>query len=195
MRALQPPKPLKREQLDKAVAAMFREADADRNGMVTIDELRAVVESKRNAIIASRFARIDANHNGAISVEEFTAWQKQMGSVASSDVAATGDRGGPVSEAITPQLGDEPEDRMLARLIEPLSVTVITQANSNYDAGASLDELLAYERSRFDAADTDHDGLLTMEEIRPALGDMRVRRGEGRQGRPADCPQGEGCEG
>jgi len=184
-----PPKPIKREQFDKLVTGMFRQADGNRDGTVTIDELRALFEARRGAIIRARFEKIDANHNGAIGLDEFSAWQMQMGSLASSDGAALGDRNGPVAEVIMPDVGDDPGEAGLAMLIEPLSVAVITQANANYDAGLSLDELLAYEGKRFDAADANHDGWLTMDELRPPRG-----RGPGPMGGPRPpCPAGQAC--
>lgn len=168
-------KPIKRTQMDKVVTAMFREADSNRDGLVTIDELRLVVQARRDQIIRTRFAAIDADHDGAISLTEFQVWQGSMGSVALSETGALGDQGGPVAEAILPQLGDDAEDAVLARLIEPLNATVIAQANSNYDAGLSLEELLAFQHGRFDAADADHDGLLSADEMRSLM----PRRGPG----------------
>jgi Ca2+-binding EF-hand superfamily protein len=159
-------KPIKRAALDKAVTAMFREADANGDGMVTIQELRSVIQARRDDIIRKRFAAIDKDRNGAISPDEFLAWQNQMGSVASTDAGATGDRDGPIAEMIRPHVGDDPEDGILAHLIQPIDVALIAQANSNYDAGLSLDELLAHERARFDAADIDKDGELSPDEMR-----------------------------
>ncbi|MFT3965463.1 MAG: EF-hand domain-containing protein [Sphingobium sp.] len=182
-------KPIKREKLDKPVQAMFAAADTDRDGLVTLDELKAVLVERRDAIIRARFDRIDANRDRVIDQKEFVAWQTGLGSVAASDDQAAGDRGGPVAETLAPVLDDNAEGRMLAHIIEPLSATLIANANSNYDRGLSLDELLAHERKRFDDADTDKDGYLTAEEMR-ALMPRRAARGPGGpEGLPA--PQGD----
>ncbi|PNU06519.1 EF-hand domain-containing protein [Novosphingobium guangzhouense] len=191
----QPPKPIKRARFDKIVTDMFRDADTNHDGTVTLDELHALVEARRAAIIKERFITIDTDRNGSISMAEFTAWQGKMGSAASSEDAATGERNGPIAEAVMPDAGD---DRQLAALIEPLSGTVIARANTNYDAGISLEELLAYEGKLFDAADTDHDGYLSMEELRPRDKDgQRMRRPGGPMGAPAGgpppCPPGQSC--
>lgn len=190
MRGPQPPKPIKRERFDRIVTAMFRTADTNRDGTVTLDELHALVETRRAAIIRDRFVAVDTDRNGAISLAEFTAWQVRMGSAAASDDTATGDRSGPIAEAVMPEVGDEREDRLLAALIEPLSGTVIARANTNYDAGVSLEELLAYEGKLFDAADTDHDGYLSMEELRPRGKDGERMRGRGIPGEPMGGPMG-----
>lgn len=161
------PKPISRAHYDKVVTAMFREADSDRNGIVTLDEFHAYIDVRRDAAIKARFAKVDANGDGNISMAEFTAWQKQMGSAATSEHAAFGDRGDQIADTIGPDVGKDDDDRMLADLIEPISGTVIAKANTNYDAGVSLEELLAYEGAKFDAADTDKDGYLSMQELRP----------------------------
>lgn len=161
-----PPKPVKRKQFDKLVTAMFRDADANKDGTVTVAELHSVVEARREATIRARFAAVDANRDGSLSAAEFMTWQKQMGSVASSDAQASGDRNGPIADAILPSPDGE-DDYAIAAMIEPLSGTVIAQANINYDAGVSLDELLAYEGRHFEEADKDKDGELSPDELRP----------------------------
>jgi Ca2+-binding EF-hand superfamily protein len=170
------PKPIKRARFEQIVTDMFRAADTNRDGTVTIGELHAIVAARRAVIIKNRFATIDTDRNGAISMAEFTAWQDRMGSVANDEAAATGDTGAPISDAIMPDVGNE---RALAELIEPLTGTVIGSANTNYDAGLSLAELLAYEDKLFDAADTDHDGYLWPQDLR-----ARDQNGGGRMHHP-----------
>lgn len=181
-RGFQPPKPIKRDRFDKLVTEMFRTADTNHDGIVTLAELHALVESRRLTIIQARFAQIDTNRDGAISPAEFMVWQMQLGAAAAQDAAAAAERNGPVPEAIMPDPGNNREDRMIASLIDPLTGTVIGQANTDYDAGVSLPELLAYEGKRFEAADTDHDGYLSMQELRAARGHDGRRGGPGRPG-------------
>ncbi|CAN5353935.1 hypothetical protein BH10PSE13_BH10PSE13_17230 [soil metagenome] len=187
-------KPIKREKLDKPVTEMFRAADTDRDGFITLGELQAVLAARRDAIIRARFDRIDANHSKTIEPQEFITWQAGLGSAASSESEAMGDNG-PIPESIGPELGKSDEDRILRLLIEPLNSVVIANANVNYDRGVSLDELLTHERKRFDAADADKDGWLTPEEIRSLS--PRGRGGFGRGGPgtmdgPPAPPDGEG---
>ncbi|AXB76337.1 EF-hand domain-containing protein [Novosphingobium sp. P6W] len=192
--APRPPKPVKRKQFDKIVTAMFREADANKDGMVTIDELHAVVDARREATIRARFEAVDSNRDGNISPAEFMAWQKRMGSAASSEANAFGDRNGPIADAIT-ATSDNPDDYVLIQMIEPLNGTTIARANTNYDAGVSLEELLAYEGKHFDDADKNHDGELSMEELRPAGGPGKGpgRGGPGGAGGPPPCRPGQNC--
>ncbi|MBO9722734.1 MAG: EF-hand domain-containing protein [Novosphingobium sp.] len=179
------PKPISRAHYDKIVTAMFRDADINRDGLVTLEEFHALVNARRDAAIKARFVKVDANGDGTISIAEFTAWQQQMGSVAIDERGALGDRAGQVLEVVAPDFGRDDDDRMLADLIEPISGTLIAKANTNYDAGVSLEELLAYEGVKFEAADMDKDGYLSMQELRPKDG-----RREGMPGRGGMRPMG-----
>jgi len=198
------PKPVKRADLDEAATAMFRAADSNRDGLATLEEVRAIFQARRDTIIHERFTRVDSDHSGAIEQPEFLAWQRQMGTAASVEGDGLPGRDAPVEEALRPELGDDLEDRMLARLIEPLSAITIVAANTNYDGGVSLEEWQVYQRKRFDGADADSDGKLTMEEMRglmPELGRSEGpggRPGAGPGGRagpagPRGCPPGESC--
>ena len=162
-------KAISREKFDKEVTAMFALADTNRDGMVTIAELQALVDARRETIVRDRFSRIDTNRNGQIDLAEFIAWQKGLGSAAASDCAGYANQDQIVTETLAPPLGSSEQDKALAILIEPLSAVMITRANVHYRAGLALDDLLTYENARFDAADTDHDSFLEQDEIEVAL--------------------------
>lgn len=169
--------PIKRTALDEPVERMFRAADGNHDGTVTLAELEAVIAARREAIIRARFERIDTDHDGHVTIAEFMAWQKGLGSVAAGEDRTVADRGGPVPETIAPELGTKMQDRVLALLIEPLSAMTIVDANTNYDGGISLDELLAFERKRFDDADFDHDGTLSADEVQEMMRKLTKARG------------------
>lgn len=175
-------KPVKREKLDKVVTEMFRAADTNHDGIIPIEELHAIVEARREKLIAARFDRIDGNHDGTVGREEFFAWQRSTGSLALSECHQQLSES-LVPEAIEPDFGNDADARVLRRFVEPLTSVLIANANVNYDAGLSLDELLAYERKRFDEADRDRNGELSMDEMRET-GDPQGLSGRTR-GRPA----------
>ena len=158
-------KPIRMDRFDKAVREMFASADTNRDGMVTLDELRAVVAGQRDAIIRDRFREIDTNHDGRIDEGEFIAWQQALGAAAGSDCASSAGAAELVPESLGPRLGNSDKERALAVAIVPLSATVITAANVHYRAGITLDDLLAYEHKHFNAVDTNHDGFLEQFEI------------------------------
>lgn len=188
-------KPVKREKLDKVVTGMFRAADTDRDGLVTVDELRTIFSVRRDMLIRARFEKIDTNRDSNISLPEFLAWQQQMGTAALSEDQPVAFRGGAASEAIQPDLDDR-DGNFLAMLIEPLSTITVVNANTNYDRGMSLDELLVYERKRFDGADLNADGELAMDELRE-MARRREGQGPGSMGGPGGFggPGGPGPRG
>jgi len=162
---------LERAKFDAAVAKMFAAVDTNRDGTITVAEFQALIAARKEQAIAERFAAIDTNRDKSLSYAEFSQWQHGLGALALSDADAGG--GGMVAEEIRYQPGRGREDQMIADVIEPLKTTVIAAANTNYDAGASLAELTAYEGKRFDALDTNHDGWVTEDEFQA-----------GRRGRP-----------
>ena len=174
-------KPVKRADLDDAATELFQQADTTRDGLVTLDEVRAIFQARRDTIIGERFARVDSDKSGTIDQAEFVAWQGRMGTAASVEGDGLPADGGPVEEALRPELGDDMEDRLLARLIEPLSAMTIVAANTDYDGGISLEEWLAFQRKRFDGADADGDARLTMEEMRTLMPDIGQPGGSGGQ--------------
>ena len=53
--------------------AMFSEADADANGLLTPDELKSFEALMRAKMADRHFQRIDSNDDGAVSLEELQA--------------------------------------------------------------------------------------------------------------------------
>jgi hypothetical protein len=157
--------PIPRKQFDKAVEKLFKQADTNGDGTITLAEFNAVINARKAAVIQSRFDSIDTNRDKSISFAEFDAWQRSLGSVALAANGSADQDLAIVPEDIKPDVGRTENDEVVARLIEPLNPTMLTAANTNYDAGVSLAELLAYEGKRWDAADTNHDGWLTIDEI------------------------------
>ena len=156
--------PIERKDFDEVVERMFQVADTGRDGLVTLAEFQGMIAARKDQAISERFASIDADHNRAISLDEFNRWQHSFGStVLDADQA-----GGPAQVQVAEVVMANPRGRngrALSRLVEPLGSTVITAANTDYDAGTSLAELIAYEGKRFEAADANRDGRLLPNEL------------------------------
>ena len=153
---------------------MFRQADSDRNGKVTLAELQAIVAAERAQIVAERFRAVDTDRNGAISAPEFEAWQDRLGMAAREERSSLVTDYVAAADPIRPPRGDSEEDRVLAMLIRPLNTRNLVAANVDYDDGVTIEELLSFERASFDAADADGDGKLSPGEIRA----LQMRREE-----------------
>jgi hypothetical protein len=157
---------LRRDKFDRAVAELAASADNDRDGTVTMAEFRAVIGARKDAAIRDRFAAIDGNRDKSLSYAEFDQWQRGLGSAALSDQAAAAASAARIAEDIRPEPMRGPGGQVFARLVEPLNATMLAAANTNYDAGASLAEIAAYEGKRFEAADLNKDGWVTEDEQR-----------------------------
>jgi len=157
-------KPLERGDIDKAVEKMFRTADTDRDGLLALAEFNAVISARKDKVIAERFAQVDTDRNQSISTAEFAQWQRALGAVVLSDRQGLEQDDPLVAEDLPLEFSRNDDVALLTRLIEPLNATMLVAANTDYDAGASLAEILAYEHQRFDAADTNKDGWLTWDE-------------------------------
>jgi hypothetical protein len=161
-----PPEAIRRDKFDEVVGELFASADSNRDGMVVLAEVRAVIETRKDAAIRARFASIDGNRDRSVSYDEFNQWQRGLGSVVLSEERAAAANAVLVGEDIRPEPMRGPGGKVAARLVEPISATMLAAANTDYDAGASLAEIAAYEGQRFEAADANKDGWVTEEEER-----------------------------
>lgn len=167
---VKPPEPIARKTFDGAVARLFAAGDSNRDGTITLAEVKGVIDAHKTRIVAERFAAIDRDRDEAISMAEFAAWQRGLGSAVLDEEAGAGR---PLSELVAEEvrvaLNDDYEGRVLARVIVPLNSVALASANTDYDAGTSLAELLAFEGKEFDKLDRNKDGWLTADETRDVL--------------------------
>jgi len=178
-----PMKPISRADFETKVREQFAAADLDHNGYVTLDEVRAAREAKRDARINAQFAEIDTNHDGTISHDEFLAWQRHMGDPEMNEhreplkdhpIARNDDMEGGDGERGDHRGYRERSGAGIANfLIAPVNANMIIEADTNHDGNLSLAEDLTYQDARFAAADTDHDGALDEDEIRAAREKIR----------------------
>jgi len=163
-----PGEAIRRDRFDRAVAEMVASADSNRDDTITLAEFRAVIAARKDAAIRDRFATVDANRDRSLSYAEFDQWQRALGSLALTDEGAAAASAALVAEDIRPEPTRGPGGKVVARLVEPLNATMLAAANTDYDAGASLAEIQAYQGKRFDAADANKDGWVTEDEQRQA---------------------------
>lgn len=166
------PNPLSLDKVEKLIEQQHREADQSRDGYLTVAELRSQIEMVAETIVRERFGTIDKDQNSVISYAEFSAWQRSMGSQALDDTAATGRDQALVPNSLPFEINDRRFGRELRLLVRPLNVTMLVQADSNYDGQVSVEELKAVQTRRFKELDTNSDDYLVSTEL-PSRSEIR----------------------
>jgi hypothetical protein len=148
-----------RQQVIAHTDEMFARLDADRDGRVTPDEMRAMGEHRRDEMRQHMFERLDVNHDGNVSRDEFAAAHERHD--------GPDGPGGHAGMGPPPGGPDGPEGPAHGRGMH---------GGGMFGAeGATLEQMRAHAVERFDRADANHDGVLTVAERQAAHG--RMRRG------------------
>lgn len=157
----------------------FAEADADKDGFVTPEEIRTAMTQR---MIKARFASLDTDHNGQISMAEFEKAHLEGRGIDRN----LGPRpGGPAFEARHERngagqhrhRGPGGQHRADVAGVAPGAssdaapdVRRMGPGDANADGKLSLDEFSARSLAVFDRADTDKNGTVTIAELRAASG-------------------------
>jgi hypothetical protein len=171
--------PLTRAAVEARVDAGFARADANRDGFVTRDEVRATRgerrgprgearterREQRGERRAERFARLDSNRDGVISRSEFEVRQGARGGHAERRSHRAERRGGEGGG-----------------LFARFGGRMFNQADVNHDGRVSRDEARRGALALFARVDTNRDGAVSLDERRAAREGMRAQRQQRRQG-------------
>jgi Ca2+-binding EF-hand superfamily protein len=151
--------PLTRAAVQARVQARFARADADRDGFVTQDEVRARAEARRGERQErsgerreARFDRLDANHDGSISRAEFDARPAFRGG---ERQGARGERRG---EGFAHR-GGRPGGPMGG-----FGGRAFAAMDLDHDGRVALAEANRAAFERFDRLDSDRDGTISQSE-------------------------------
>jgi Ca2+-binding EF-hand superfamily protein len=161
--------PQTRAAVQAEVQTRFARADADRDGFVTRDEVRARAEARREQRRerlgerrGQRFEQLDSNHDGMISRAEFEAPRAAPGGERRGRrFAGRGGRGG----------------GMMARF----GARAFAAMDADRDGRVALAEAQQAALQRFDRVDSNRDGSISPDERQAARAAFRERRRD-RQG-------------
>ncbi|MDQ3144785.1 MAG: EF-hand domain-containing protein [Pseudomonadota bacterium] len=163
-------KVMTRADIDTRVRARFARVDANRDGVLTTQEMttqRGARMAKREARKAQRaarnpdapFNRFDANRDGMISRDEFA----QVREMRAEKRSAKADQPGA-------------KRRMNRKGGGMFGGAMLRMADANRDGQVTLQEATSGAARHFDMVDTNRDGSITREERRGARGMMKQMR-------------------
>jgi hypothetical protein len=165
--------PVTRAAVQQRVEARFAKADANHDGFVTRDEVRARAEAARVERQAHRgerraqmFDRLDANHDGSISRAEFEA----------PPAFAQGQARGMGGERFAGRRPGARAGAMMARF----GVRAFAMMDADRDGRVALAEAERAALQRFDRVDANRDGTISPDERQAARAAMRDRMRERR---------------
>lgn len=174
------------------VAAWFAEADANHDGRITLDEFRADAEAY--------FKVLDVNGDGEISMPETTRWEDELVPEIARDASGLG--GGFAGGPFGGRRGGAPGRNELDTRRQGAAVYglinephPIRGADSDFSLGVSRAEWRAAADRRFALLDANHDGAITLDELKPTPAQRGVAAQKDSGQQPAAQGQDQGRQG
>lgn len=187
------PPPMKRDVVQKQLSDQFSTIDTNKDGFIDraeIDAQRAAMkkkwEEKRTERLNAHFNALDSNKDGQISKAEFDAFHAARANRHSD--GKKDDARDPNSQRATPKHNKHMKSAMGHHRRDGANQhygahkmnrgDMLARLDSNKDGKISLAEFSAPALNRFDAADTNKDGVVTPEERRAASEKSRQKARE-----------------
>jgi len=148
-----------------ALADWFQQADRDRNGTLTKDEMTADAERF--------FATLDVNHDGEIDPQEISRYETEIAPEVQSGIR-TVTFGNNANNQRRTRPGEGPfgmGSQALLAIPEP-----VVSADADFNRGISPLEFRHTAGQRFLLIDRNHDGRITHDELSPPPPEERRRR-------------------
>lgn len=153
---------------EDGLVVWFHQADANRDGMLTAEEMAADADRF--------FQMLDRNHDGEIDPEEISYYEENIApQLRLNPLVFTTSEAGETHEHVD----DESSSGRFGLLQIPEPVA---SADTNFNRGVSVAEFRGAALARFQLLDTSHRGRLTLpelENIRHAAGSVAQRRRNG----------------
>lgn len=158
--------PATRAEVEANVRDRLGKLDANKNGIVTRDEMMTFAKLRMDARADDQFAAMDTDKNGSISRSEFDAWQARRGDRHIVRVERFGSPEGvapPPPAPPPPAIDGKPMMREHTRMMFMGGHNGMIMAEGD-GKGIVINDAVKKALERFDAADTNKDGKLTPEE-------------------------------
>lgn len=165
-------KDVTRAQIEAKVKERFAQLDANKDGVVTREEINAQRQAKRAERLDQRFKTLDKDANGSISRAEFDAGHAQRGPGRDGKAAAAKADGTTPPAAKTARHGGHGKGRMGHSMMGG-GMFGFGMADANKDGNITLAEATTAALARFDKMDANKDGTLTAQERKDAMQQKR----------------------
>ncbi len=173
--------PTTRAAVEARVKAHFAMMDANKDGVVTREEIEAQQKARMNEMRGAMFTKMDADKNGSISRAEFDAAHEHMG----HDAPPPPPPGGPGAPPPPPAMGEHggmDHGMKMGRMHgmmggmggDRMADHMFAIADANKDGKVTEAEATAAALARFDKVDTNKDGTISPEERTAARDKMRA---------------------
>jgi Ca2+-binding EF-hand superfamily protein len=166
---MQPAGPTTRVDVENRVKTDFAAVDTNKDGFIVAAEAEAARAKRRAEKRDQHFAGMDSNNDGSISRAEFDA-EHQEDSAVTEGKRGGNWRGGGRHGADGHGAGHHGGGDKMGGLTNGW---MFKRADANADGKVSLVEAMTRPLARFDSADVDKDGTLTVEERKTAREAMR----------------------
>lgn len=160
-----------RTDVEARVRDRLAQFDANKDGTVSSDEMRAFAEARQKAHAAEEFAAMDTDKNGVLSRAEFDAGHSRP----KGDRMARADRmGGPGAEGAPAEAGGPKPERYGRMMKMERRGGMMAMGDGK---GIVIADAVKKALDRFDAADANKDGKLSPDERRAARDNWRGKTG------------------
>jgi Ca2+-binding EF-hand superfamily protein len=139
-------------------AKMFERLDTNKDGEISFEEM--TVKS------SERFEKLDKDGNGTISVEEMTVRKKEFFDKLDADGSGTISQ--EEAKAFREKKGERKKERHATRIME--------RFDADKDGKISREEYQSVVMERFDNADTDGTGFITIDQVQDLRGKMKKKQ-------------------
>ncbi len=183
--------PATRAEVEARVRDRLGKLDANKDGIVSRDEMMAFAKARMAARADDQFAAMDTDKNGSISRSEFDAWQAQRGDRQIVRVERFGGPDGmmpppppppPGPDGVAPPPPPPPPPAIDGKQVMREHTRMMFMGGredmimaEGDGKGIVIADAVKKALERFDAADTNKDGKLTPEERKAQRGAWRAK--------------------
>ncbi len=138
---------------------MFERLDTNKDGEISLEEM--------NASMSERFGKLDADGSGTITIEEMSVKRQEFFNKLDTDNSGTISQ--EEAKAARELRREMKKERRATRIME--------RYDTDKDGKISREEYQAVVMERFDNADTDNSGFITIEQVQNLGGKMKKKGG------------------